>query len=72
MGKGLYLGSLLKMTPSACIYPVKFSSSDKEIIDFDTDYGNWDWCYTDGKLGTATITAKCGGKTAKIIITVVE
>ncbi len=65
-GEGFYLTNLLKMTPSTCIYPVKLSTSNIDVVDVDDD-----WCVA-FEAGTATITAKCAGKTAKIKITVVE
>ena len=64
-GQSGRLLSILKMNPSTCVYPVKFTTSDVRVLYLDDPdyYGTWE-------KGTVTVTAKCGGKKATIRITV--
>ena len=62
------LQSLMKITPSTSFYPIKFSCAPTGIIEiYDDDMA---CCFVGKKPGTTTITAKCGGKTAKLKVTV--
>ena len=62
---------LLKLTPSTCIYPIKFACSPSSTVSFVLLEGDKMARWMEGlDPGTATVTAKCGGKTAKLNVTV--
>lgn len=65
--------AMLRLNPSTCFYPIKYTCSPTGIVNFVYLEGNEMVGWFEGiKPGVTTITAKCGGKTAKIKITVVE
>ena len=69
-GQSGSLLSILKMNPSTCVYPVKFTTSDEAVFFImDPDSFGPDE-YNAYEKGTVTVTAKCGGKKATIRITV--
>ena len=62
---------LLKLTPSTCIYPIKYTCSPSNAVSFVRLEGDKMASWMEGlDPGTATVTAKCGGKTAKLKVTV--
>ncbi len=63
------LGIYVVLEPAGTMYPIRYSSSNSDFVECDED-GSSFWINPEAKKGsTATLTAKCGKKTAKIKIT---
>ena len=63
------LGIYVTLKPAGTMYPIRYSSNNSGFITCNDD-GTYFWINPEADSGsTAVLTAKCGGKTAKIKIT---